>query len=131
MTKTHETIYRGTLSELAQQAANDTNFQRGEITLVVHGAEEVVSTVDLQLLKRAVELLARSSNELPTFRSVLASWLTRPALLSNAFPLLSITVPTDGLLSTSRPESRNEGIVISRSCGCLRSIMTIQNSTKC
>src|ERR1700744_1891615 len=33
LTKTHETIYRGTLAELATQAKNDANFQRGEITI--------------------------------------------------------------------------------------------------
>src|SRR6201996_5336964 len=32
LTKTHETIYRGTLSELVNHAASDPNFQRGEIT---------------------------------------------------------------------------------------------------
>ena len=62
LTKTHETIYRGKLSELVRLSANDANFQRGEITLVVSGAEEVASTVDSQMLKRAVELLAK---ELP------------------------------------------------------------------
>ena len=62
LTKTHETIYRGKLSELVLLSTNDANFQRGEITLVVSGAEEVASTVDAQLLKRAVELLAK---ELP------------------------------------------------------------------
>jgi 16S rRNA (cytidine1402-2'-O)-methyltransferase len=62
LTKTHETLYRGTLSELAQQSSADPNFQRGEITLVVSGAVEAASSVDSQLLKRAVELLGK---ELP------------------------------------------------------------------
>jgi 16S rRNA (cytidine1402-2'-O)-methyltransferase len=62
LTKTHETVYRGKLSDLVQRAADDGNFQRGEITLVVGGAQEVASAVDLQLLKRAVELLGK---ELP------------------------------------------------------------------
>jgi 16S rRNA (cytidine1402-2'-O)-methyltransferase len=62
------------LSELVELAANDANFQRGEITLVVSGAEEVASTVDSQLLKRAVELLAK---ELPPGRAAsIAAQLT-------------------------------------------------------
>jgi 16S rRNA (cytidine1402-2'-O)-methyltransferase len=74
LTKTHETIYRGTLVELAAQARADTNFQRGEITLVVHGAPETTSTVDQQLLRRAVDLL---SKELPPSRAAaIAAQLT-------------------------------------------------------
>lgn len=74
LTKTHETIYRGTLSELAAQARGDANFQRGEITIVVHGAPPTTSTVDPQLLRRAVELL---SKELPPGRAAaIAAQLT-------------------------------------------------------
>jgi len=62
LTKTHETIYRGTLGELARRAASEANFARGEITLVVHGAAAAGSAVDEPLLHRAVELL---SKELP------------------------------------------------------------------
>ena len=74
LTKTHETIYRGTLDELAAQAGSDANFQRGEITIVVHGAPPSTSTVDPQLLRRAVELL---SKELPPSRAAaIAAQLT-------------------------------------------------------
>jgi 16S rRNA (cytidine1402-2'-O)-methyltransferase len=38
ITKLHETTYRGTLGELAARAGADSNFTRGEIVLVVHGA---------------------------------------------------------------------------------------------
>ena len=38
LTKVHETVYRGTLAELAQRAADEANFTRGEITVVVQGA---------------------------------------------------------------------------------------------
>lgn len=38
LTKVFETVYRGTLSELAVQARSDANFTRGEITVVVEGA---------------------------------------------------------------------------------------------
>jgi 16S rRNA (cytidine1402-2'-O)-methyltransferase len=74
LTKTHETIYRGTLEDLAVQARGDSNFQRGEITIVVHGAPPSTSSVDPQLLRRAVELL---SKELPPSRAAaIAAQLT-------------------------------------------------------
>ena len=74
LTKTHETIYRGTLEDLAAQARGDANFQRGEITIVVHGAPPSTSIVDPQLLRRAVELLAK---ELPPSRAAaIAAQLT-------------------------------------------------------
>jgi len=38
LTKVFETVYRGTLAELAALARSDTNFTRGEITVVVEGA---------------------------------------------------------------------------------------------
>src|SRR6185437_1214538 len=60
MTKTHETVYRGTLKELAALAQQEPNFQRGEITVVVDGAAEREATgVDTQLLRRAVDLLSK------------------------------------------------------------------------
>jgi 16S rRNA (cytidine1402-2'-O)-methyltransferase len=74
LTKTHETIYRGTLAELTAQARADANFQRGEITIVVHGAPSTASTVDQQLLRRAVDLL---SKDLPPSRAAaIAAQLT-------------------------------------------------------
>lgn len=39
LTKLHETLYRGSLGELARRAAGGGDFQRGEIVLVVGGAE--------------------------------------------------------------------------------------------
>lgn len=38
LTKLHESVYRGTLAELAQRAASEPQFERGEITLVIGGA---------------------------------------------------------------------------------------------
>jgi len=38
LTKVFETVYRGTLAQLAAQARTDANFSRGEITVVVEGA---------------------------------------------------------------------------------------------
>jgi 16S rRNA (cytidine1402-2'-O)-methyltransferase len=74
LTKMHESIYRGTLAELAAQAAADANFQRGEITLVVSGAAPAARAVDPQLLKRTVGLLLK---ELPPGKAAaLAAQLT-------------------------------------------------------
>src|ERR1700757_3635800 len=66
LTKVHETVYRGTLHELASRAATEVNFARGEITLVVHGAAAGAAGVDEQLLHRAIGLL---SKELPPARA--------------------------------------------------------------
>jgi 16S rRNA (cytidine1402-2'-O)-methyltransferase len=85
LTKTHETVYRGKLSELAQQAAGDANFQRGEITLVVGGAPEAAEGVDSQLLRRAVELLAR---ELPPGKAASIAAQLSGASRSDAYALL-------------------------------------------
>jgi 16S rRNA (cytidine1402-2'-O)-methyltransferase len=60
MTKLHETVYRGTLSELAARAAQEENFARGEITVVVQGAPP--KAVDTTQLKQIVSVLLR---ELP------------------------------------------------------------------
>jgi len=86
LTKLHETIYRGALSQLAAQATQEPNFARGEITLVVQGAPVAVTTVDRQLLKRTIELLAK---ELPPGKAAsLAAQLTG-ATRSEAYNLVS------------------------------------------
>jgi 16S rRNA (cytidine1402-2'-O)-methyltransferase len=84
LTKTHETIYRGTLAELTAQAQGDANFQRGELTVVVHGAPPTTSTVDQQLLRRAVELL---SKELPPSRAAAIAAQLTGATRSEAYAL--------------------------------------------
>lgn len=74
LTKMNESVYRGTLAELAAQAAADANFQRGEITLVIAGAAAAHALADPQLLKRTVALLLR---ELPPGKAAaLAAQLT-------------------------------------------------------
>jgi 16S rRNA (cytidine1402-2'-O)-methyltransferase len=75
LTKVHETVYRGTLGELAARAGEDANLARGEITLVVQGAAPAApGGVDEQLLRRTVELLAK---ELPPGRAAaIAAQLT-------------------------------------------------------
>ena len=74
LTKAHETIYRGTLRELLARAQAEENLQRGEITIVVHGATAPTAGVDGQLLRRTVKLL---SQELPPGRvAAIAAQLT-------------------------------------------------------
>jgi 16S rRNA (cytidine1402-2'-O)-methyltransferase len=86
MTKLHETLYRGTLGELAAVARKDDNVQRGEITLVVEGAADAPGEVDRQLLKRTVAVLRR---ELPPGKAAaLAAELTG-ARRSEAYALAS------------------------------------------
>ncbi|MGH8220646.1 MAG: 16S rRNA (cytidine(1402)-2'-O)-methyltransferase, partial [Steroidobacteraceae bacterium] len=51
LTKAHETFYRGTLGELAARAREDTNMERGEITLVIAGAPARARTCDERLLR--------------------------------------------------------------------------------
>jgi 16S rRNA (cytidine1402-2'-O)-methyltransferase len=58
LTKIHETVYRGTLGELAERAQRDGDMARGEITLVVAGAPPWEQG-DAQLLSRALPLLLK------------------------------------------------------------------------
>lgn len=90
LTKTHETIYRGTLEDLAAQARGDANFQRGEITIVVHGAPPSTSTVDPQLLRRAVELLTK---ELPPSRAAAIAAQLTGATRNEAYALATRAGP--------------------------------------
>ncbi len=86
LTKAHETIYRGTLAELAVRARDETNFQRGEMTLIVQGAPQVAAQVDNQLLKRAVELL---SKEMPPGRAAAIAARLTGATRGEAYALLA------------------------------------------
>jgi 16S rRNA (cytidine1402-2'-O)-methyltransferase len=88
LTKTHETIYRGTLAELTAQAQGDANFQRGELTIVVHGAAPRSSTVDQQLLRRAVDLLTK---ELPPSRAAAIAAQLTGATRNEAYALATRT----------------------------------------
>lgn len=75
LTKAHESIYRGTLAQLGALAAEDENFTRGEITLVVAGAPPAaVAAAPAQELRRTVDILMK---ELPPARAAaLAAQLT-------------------------------------------------------
>jgi len=62
LTKVFETVYRGTLAELATLARSDPNFTRGEITVVVEGAvpapaaDTLLVTLDAALTVLLAEL---------------------------------------------------------------------------
>jgi 16S rRNA (cytidine1402-2'-O)-methyltransferase len=77
LTKVHETVYRGTLFELAATARSNADMARGEITLVVSGApspERADSGADTAQLVRALKLLLA---ELPPPRAAaIAAQLT-------------------------------------------------------
>ena len=64
LTKLHESVYRGTLTRLLQIAAEEANFARGEITLVVSGGQ--AAAPDDAFVQRALELLA---TEMPPSRA--------------------------------------------------------------
>lgn len=75
LTKVFETVYRGTLGELAAQARADSNFSRGEITLVVQGmpAEPAAEAGDSRLDETLAVLLTELS---PSKAASLAARLT-------------------------------------------------------
>jgi 16S rRNA (cytidine1402-2'-O)-methyltransferase len=66
LTKTHESVYRGSLEHLLQIAAKEPNFERGEITVVVAGAAVIDAHQDDAFVLRALHLLAQ---ELPPSRA--------------------------------------------------------------
>jgi 16S rRNA (cytidine1402-2'-O)-methyltransferase len=96
LTKTHETIYRGTLPELAARAAAEENFQRGEITLVVHGAATAAAGVDEGELRRTVDILAK---ELPPGRAAAVA-----AALTGASRAAAYALATRGTVATGSGE---------------------------
>ncbi|HTV77926.1 MAG TPA: 16S rRNA (cytidine(1402)-2'-O)-methyltransferase [Steroidobacteraceae bacterium] len=84
LTKLHETVYRGTLEELCALATRAPNLQRGEITLVVQGAQQARSGVDQALLRRALELLL---NELPPAKAAAIAAQLAGARRADAYDL--------------------------------------------
>jgi 16S rRNA (cytidine1402-2'-O)-methyltransferase len=104
LTKAHETIYRGTLTELRARAQGDANFQRGEITIVVHGAPPTTSTVDPGLLRRAVDLL---SKELPPSRAAAIAAQLTGATRNEAYALA--TRGTNGNRTCEPSDAQDDG----------------------
>jgi 16S rRNA (cytidine1402-2'-O)-methyltransferase len=66
LTKLHETVYRGSLSQLNQQVSADENMSRGEMVVIVAGAPENAERGQLELLARLLPLLVA---ELPPARA--------------------------------------------------------------
>lgn len=66
LTKTYESVYRGSVAELMALAQADENVARGEIVLLVEGAAARDETGDTELLARAMPLLLA---ELPAARA--------------------------------------------------------------
>ncbi len=97
LTKAHETVYRGTLAELAARATSEETFARGEITLVVHGAAGR-SGIDEGLLHRTIEAL---SKELPPARVAAIAAQITGTTRAVAYQLASGRTP-------SAPESPDE-----------------------
>lgn len=91
LTKAHETIYRGTLAELAERSAKEDNFRRGEITIVAAGATPAATRVDTALLRRAIDLLSR---ELPPGRAAAIAAHLTGATRAEAYALIRQRSPS-------------------------------------
>jgi 16S rRNA (cytidine1402-2'-O)-methyltransferase len=73
ITKKFETVYRGTLGSLAQQAAGDAGMSRGELVLVVQGAERAAEQAEVD----AERVLRPLLEELPVAQAAkLAAQIT-------------------------------------------------------
>jgi 16S rRNA (cytidine1402-2'-O)-methyltransferase len=93
LTKAHESIYRGTLGQLAARARTEENFARGEITLVVHGAAPSSAGVDERLLRRTVDALVK---ELPPGRAAAVAAQLTGATRAAAYALATRSSATRG-----------------------------------
>jgi 16S rRNA (cytidine1402-2'-O)-methyltransferase len=98
LTKVHETLYRGTLGELAARAGREENFARGEITLVVHGAAAETASAAGPELRRTMEILLK---ELPPGRAAAAA-----AQLTGATRAAAYALATRGGAAGERREAR-------------------------
>jgi len=74
LTKVFETVYRGTLADLAAQARSDSNFTRGEITVVVEGAAPATEAAPAAALDATLTVLL--SELAPSKAAALAARLT-------------------------------------------------------
>ena len=74
LTKVFETVYRGSLKRLSEQARGDANFTRGEITVVVEGAPRVAADPTHAQLDATLEVLL--SELAPSKAAALAARLT-------------------------------------------------------
>jgi len=84
LSKLHETIYRGTLEELAARAGQEENFTRGEITVVVQGAPESDAAAATYSLEQVVGLLVK---ELPPGKAAAIAAQLTGARRSDAYAI--------------------------------------------
>jgi len=85
LTKTHESLYRGTLAQLIALAQADENFARGELTLVVRGAAAAAEpATDPGALRRTVDLLLK---EMPPGRAAAVAAQLTGATRAQAYAL--------------------------------------------
>jgi 16S rRNA (cytidine1402-2'-O)-methyltransferase len=92
LTKAHETTYRGTLAELAEQAKSEPNFARGEITIVVDGARDAGNKSESLQLEKVVALLVK---ELPPGRAAAVAAQLTGARRNDAYALAMKLAKTD------------------------------------
>lgn len=57
LTKLFETVYGGTLEHLLDWVEQDENQQKGEIVLLVHGADRAAEDVDMEEYRRILQIL--------------------------------------------------------------------------
>jgi 16S rRNA (cytidine1402-2'-O)-methyltransferase len=93
ITKAHETIYRGSLAQLAQRAQSEANVARGEITLVVRGAAQAENRGEKLQLERIATLLAK---ELPPGKAAALAAQITGAKRSDAYAILNRASPGAG-----------------------------------
>jgi len=74
LTKVFETVYRGTLASLVTQSRSDANFARGEITIVVAGAEPAARDAGRAQLDATLQVLL--AELAPSKAAALAARLT-------------------------------------------------------
>ncbi|HEY3732252.1 MAG TPA: 16S rRNA (cytidine(1402)-2'-O)-methyltransferase [Steroidobacteraceae bacterium] len=85
LTKLHESVYRGTLGQLAAMAHSQPELRRGEITLVVAGAAPAAAAAgDAELLARTLRLLL---GEMPPARAAAIAAQIAGARRSDAYAL--------------------------------------------
>jgi 16S rRNA (cytidine1402-2'-O)-methyltransferase len=97
LTKVFETVYRGTLAELAELARSDANFTRGEITVVIEGAKRAAENAPAAALDAALGVLLAEMP--PSKAAALAARLTgakRNAAYERALELAALASPPGG-----------------------------------
>jgi len=85
LTKAFERVYRGSLGELSAAARADADISRGELTILVHGADVPEDAADPELLRRTVTALAA---ELPPSRAAALAAQITGAKRSTAYALI-------------------------------------------